>query len=352
MATNPPVSAQGDWVIGMFRPWLDLTHHNPAKPGDLRWFAKAPDGQDVEVDDATPHLFPGEEKPVRPMSRTFIPAMLKDNPYYVGSSYEANLDNLDEPLRSAMRDGNFMAARQDQDFQVLPTKWLRSAVKRWTPEVGDEVQMTALAADVGDGGEDRVTLACRHAEWYAPIIAVPGKEAPDGSTQAALIVKHRRDRCGVVVDMGGGYGGRVAERLKDNDIAFTKYNGSGASTGRAKDGRMFINMRAQAWWRFREALDPDQNGGAQVALPDDPGLISELSSVCFYPDIAKIQVEDKKEVRKRLGRSPDKADAVVMAWAPGDVAVKRVRFGGGAGGSERPARGNLGFSDIKRRFGQ
>ena len=111
-------------------------------------------------------------------------------------------------------------------------------------------------------------------------------------------------------------------------------------------------MRAQAWWRFREALDPDQNGGAQVALPDDPGLISELSSVCFYPDIAKIQVEDKKEVRKRLGRSPDKADAVVMAWAPGDVAVKRVRFGGGAGGSERPARGNLGFSDIKRRFGQ
>ena len=352
LASNPPVSSLGDWVIGMFRPWLDITHPNPAQGAELRWYVTDPDGEDFEVPGPEPYQFPGEAKPVRPMSRTFIPSKLSDNAYYANSDYGAKLDAMKEPYRSAFRDGNFMAARQDQDNQILPTDWLMAARRRWKPDTGQDVQMTAMAADVGDGGRDRVVIACRHAEWYAPIVAVPGEEAPDGSTQAALIVKHRRDRCGVVVDMGGGYGGRVAERLKDNEIVFTKFNGSGVSTARAKDGRMFVNMRAQAWWRFREALDPDQSGGAQVALPDDQELFSELAAPCFKPDIAKIQVEDKIDVRKRLGRSPDKADAVVMAWAPGDVAVKRVRFGGGAGGSERPARGNLGFSDIKRRFGQ
>ena len=114
---------------------------------------------------------------------------------------------------------------------------------------------------------------------------------------------------------------------------------------------MFINRRAEAWWRFREALNPDQPGGSLVALPDDPELRAELSAVQYIPDISKIQIESKIDVKKRLGRSPDKADAVVMAWGPGDTAIKRVRFGGGMSGSDRPTTQNIGFSDLKR-FGR
>ncbi|MCH8156078.1 MAG: terminase, partial [Proteobacteria bacterium] len=50
LATNPPDSAEGDYIIGMFRPWLDMTHHNPAKPGELRHYVTDPDGKDFEVD--------------------------------------------------------------------------------------------------------------------------------------------------------------------------------------------------------------------------------------------------------------------------------------------------------------
>ena len=337
----------------MFRPWLDITHEKPAKVGEIRWFAKDPDGNDFEVPDGKPYLFPGQEKTVLPLSRTFIPAMLKDNPYYVGTSYEANLDNLDEPLRSAMRDGNFMASRLDQENQVIPTSWIMAANKRWTKDLPD-FNMTAIGVDVGAGGKDRVVLAARYAEWFAPLITVAGKDAPDGSKQAALIVLHRRDGAGIVVDVGGGYGGDVVGRLKENQIEVTKFDGSAGSSARAKDGsgRIFANKRAEAWWRFREALNPDQPGGSLVALPDDPELRAELSAVRYYPDVAKIQIESKVDVRKRLGRSPDKADAVVMAWAPGELAVKRVRFGGGgsSGSYERQERGNLAYSAIKDSF--
>jgi hypothetical protein len=269
----------------MFAPWLDVTHPNPAKPGELRWYVTDPDGKDFEVPGPEPYQFPDGNKPVRPMSRTFIPSKLSDNVYYAGSDYEAKLDAMPEPYRSAFRDGNFAAARSDDENQVFPSAWLTAAQKRWRPDGGEALQMTCMAADVGAGGADRVTIARRHGEWYAPIIAVPGKEAPDGSTQAALIVRHRRDSCGIVVDVGGGYGGDVVGRLKDNEIVVTRFDGSAGSTARARDGsnRIFINKRAEAHWRFREALNPDQPGGSIVALPPDPGLDLRTGGGSFHP---------------------------------------------------------------------
>ena len=34
---NPPTTAEGDWVIKYWAPWLDKTHPNPAEPGELRY---------------------------------------------------------------------------------------------------------------------------------------------------------------------------------------------------------------------------------------------------------------------------------------------------------------------------
>lgn len=46
---NPPTTAEGQWVISFFAPWLDDKHPNPAQPGELRWFATL-GGKDVEVE--------------------------------------------------------------------------------------------------------------------------------------------------------------------------------------------------------------------------------------------------------------------------------------------------------------
>jgi hypothetical protein len=57
-----------------------------------------------------------------------------------------------------------------------------------------------------------------------------------------------------VVDVGGGYGGAVTLRLKDNSIPHVGFNGAGASMGHTIDGQSkFANKRAEAWWKFREA---------------------------------------------------------------------------------------------------
>jgi len=84
-----------------------------------------------------------------------------------------------------------------------------------------------------------------------------------------------------------------------------------------------VNKRAESIWKLREALDPNQEGGAVVALPPDPELKADLAAFRWMLKPNGIQIEGKEEIKKRIGRSPDRGEAVVMCLAPGDHAVRR-----------------------------
>lgn len=324
LGTNPPTDASGDWIIGMFRPWLDVTHPRPAKAGELRWFVTAPDGSDLEVGGPQPVDLPGAREPFIPMSRSFVPGALKDNPYLINTGYQAKLDGLPEPIRSAVRDGNFMAARADDEFQVIPMAWIMAAQARWEADGWKGHAMTAAGLDIG-AGRDETTLAMRYGGWYAPVETITGDLAKDPAHAAGMVIRHRRDSCPVVVDVGGGFGGASLVLFKENGIACQQFNGAGASKAKTRDGTLsFINKRAEAWWRFREELDPGQEGGSAVALPPDPRLAADLAAPTWKLTSRGIQIESKDEIRVRLGRSPDRGDAVVMAMSEGQVAAARA----------------------------
>lgn len=336
LGTNPPVDADGDWIIGMFRPWLDITHHRPAKHGELRWFVTADDGSDVEMQDddlgrdslgraVHKTMVNKEGKPLLATSRSFIPAKLSDNPFLINTNYGANLDGLPEPLRSAVRDGNFMAARQDAEWQCIPTDWVIQAQARWVQDGYKAFAMTAMGFDPAGGGRDSAELCWRHGPWYANIISAKGEQTADGSAAAATIIRYRRDAAPVIVDVGGGYGGAVTLRLNDNGVNNVGFNGAERAVGRTKDNQLtFVNRRAMAWWKLREELDPDQEGGSVVALPPDPELRADLTAPTYSVTARGIQIESKEDLRKRLGRSPGKGDAVVMAWSEGNTAQRKT----------------------------
>ncbi|MGZ0190250.1 MAG: terminase, partial [Alphaproteobacteria bacterium] len=186
LSTNPPLDARGEWVIPYFAPWLDPAYPKPAEAGELRWFVTAPDGRDMEVEDSAPIELAGQT--YRPQSRTFIPAALADNPYLVRTGYQGQLDALPEPLRSAIRDGDFFASRQDDEWQILPPSWVRQATDRWRPEPPAGVPMCAIGVDVARGGKDETVLAIRHDAWFAPVVIKPGVETPLGTDVAGMVV--------------------------------------------------------------------------------------------------------------------------------------------------------------------
>src|SRR3954454_3476485 len=89
----------------------------------------------------------------------------------------------------------------------------------------------------------------------------------------------------------------------------------------------FANKRAEAWWKFREALDPDQPDGSAIALRPDPELRADLCAPTWKLSARGILLESKDgsngfgNLRQRLGLSPGKGDAVVMAWSEGNAAA-------------------------------
>lgn len=345
---NPPLTAEGQWVIQYWAPWLDPTHPDPARPGELRWFL-VKDGRDIEVDGPGPHLeyLDARGKPMLARSRSFIPSRLEDNPDLAATPYASVLEGMPEPMRTMMREGRFDVGLQDQAFQVIPTEWILAAQGRWREGGWKDFAMTAMALDPAGGGRDSAELAWRHGGWFAPFVSTKGPETADGSAAAGLVVSHRRHNAPVVVDVGGGYGGAVRLRLSDNGIAHVPFNGAAASMGRTRDGTLrFLNKRAEAWWRFREELDPDQEGGSAVMLPPDPELRADLAAPTYEVKANGIQIESKDHLRDRLGRSPGKGDAAVMCLSEGNAAVRRLLR---RDGRNRP-QVNIGYAKLKKRY--
>jgi hypothetical protein len=327
LASNPPRSADGYWMQEWFAPWLDVNHPLRTGPGELRWAVMDNDSlTPVWVDGPGMHDFYGEMRSA--LSFTFIPAALSDNPYRDTAEYRAKIDSLPEPLRSQLKYGDFSAGVSDELNQCVPTEWVKEAQRRWKPQPIPGVPMCAMGVDVAQGGTDNSVVAYRYDDWFAPLYIVPGSQTPGGADVAGMVLSRRLDGAKVIVDLGGGWGGDALRHLSSN-IGLENavgYMGVKESVRRTRDNQLrFANVRTEAYWTLREALDPTQPGGATMALPDDKELLADLTAPTFETKSGKggmvIHLEPKEKLVKRLGRSPDKGDAVVMCWWAGARAV-------------------------------
>jgi hypothetical protein len=307
---NPPTDAEGAWVVRYWAPWLDPTHPKPAKPGELRWFTTIK-GKDVEVDGGEPFEHEGEL--ITPRSRTFIPAKLADNPALMATEYGATLQSLPEPLRTQLLYGDFGLTLDDDPWQVIPTDWIFAAQERWAATPKPEDALSAIGVDVARGGRDETVISPVFGSWFGSLICVPGKQTPDGPSVAALAMQHAHG-APIFIDVVG-VGSSPYDSIRSADHPVHPVNGGSSAPETAKDrsGRLRpANLRAWLWWSLREALDPEH--GAGLCLPPDRMLLADLAAPRFKVVGDKLRVESKEDIIKRLGRSPDRGDAVTYAW--------------------------------------
>lgn len=320
---NPPTTAEGRWIVQYFAPWLDEGHPVPAQPGELRWFAMI-DGVDTEVVNEESFKHNGEL--IKPLSRTFIPSRVADNPYLMGTNYMAQLQAMPEPLRSQMLYGDFKAGVGDDPWQVIPTAWVEAAMGRWK-KLDSKPLMDSMGVDVARGGADNTVIARRHASWFDEPLAYPGKQTPDGPSVAAMTLLARRDNAPVHIDVIG-VGASPYDFLRTNNIQVIGVNVAEKSGAIDKAGVLrFANIRSQLWWQFREALDPLYNRA--LALPPDRQLLADLCAPKWRPHGAVVQVESREEIIKRLGRSPDWASAYILALLDTPRIKDAEKLGGG-----------------------
>jgi hypothetical protein len=347
LASNPPSSDEGRWILKWFAPWLDPSFPVQVRSGQLAYAIQVGDEtrwiDDPEFDES------GRVKPIligdeqyTPMSRTFIPAVLQDNPYLARTNYLAVLQSKPEPLRSQLLKGDFLAGRRDDDWQVIPTEWVEAAQARWLPQPPLNAKMTSLGVDLAHGGADATIVAPRYGAYFASLKEVKGLDTKDGGLMAGMIFTTARDGAEIVLDAGGGYASGPHEQFKAMGVDVTLFLGSEGSAEVSKEGLRFRNRRAEIWWRLKEALDP--SGNAYIALPPDPQLKADLTTPRWRITGGGILIESKEDIRKRLGRSPDRGDAVAMAWAHGTARQQQRESS-----HRMPVKANVGYANLKRR---
>lgn len=301
VSTANPIGEHLDWIIKHWAPWLDETYPNPAQPGEIRYFRLGDDNTESETTADDPDG----------LSRTFIPAKLKDNPY-LGEDYRRVVNMTPEPMRSALLNGDFTAMITDSANQVIPREWVKLAFQRWREREKPQIPISGLGVDASRGGKDQAVIAERRDNWFAPLRKYPGATIKDGQAVMALLQPIEIGDAPVNMDVIG-IGSSPYDLAKEKYDAYA-INYSEKSERRDKTGKYgFVNLRADFIWGMREALDPET--GEDLALPDDPELLGDLCAARYTIQSNGIKIESKDEIKKRLGRSPDCGDAVCLARA-------------------------------------
>jgi hypothetical protein len=213
--------------------------------------------------------------------------------------------------------GEFHSSDEDS---VIPLAWVEAAVERWhewdqagrPPLEGRRF----LGVDVARFGGDSTVLVHRQG------VAITHLETHDKEDTMRTVARVQAaagegaDAAVPVVD-SMGVGGGVVDRLRETGVPVLAYTGAAKTTGRTRDGEWgYGNARSQAYWRMRELLDPAYD--SEIMLPPDDELLADLTAPTWDTTSGvppKIRVEPKEDLVKRLGRSPDKGDGVVMAYA-------------------------------------
>lgn len=308
---NPPINEAGSWVMRRWAAWLDTKHPNPAKDGELRWYATVA-GEEREFPNGDPIEIDGET--IYPRSRTFIRSLVTDNPYYAQDSrYISVLQALPEPLRSMLLKGDFQASVQIDPWQVIPTEWVLLAQERWRNMDKPNVPLVCVGIDPARGGRDNMSMSKRYDNYFDEIVFWPGVQTSDGPTSAELIRQSLGDEQPKTINVDVvGYGASTYDSLRGIYNNVYAVNGAESSTYRDKSGRLKMrNKRAEIYWMMRDALDPQNE--QEIALPPGNEIIADLCSARYNVTTAGVLIEAKEDIKKRIGRSPDKGESILYA---------------------------------------
>jgi phage terminase large subunit len=228
--------------------------------------------------------------------------------------------------------GEFPAGDDDT---LIPRHIITAARDR--PVAKSETAPVVWGLDVARFGDDSSALAKRRGNALVePVKVWRGKDL----METCGLVKVEYDAAGqhrpveILVDVIG-LGAGVVDRLRELGLPVRGVN---VAELPALDGNRFQRLRDELWWKAREWFE-----ARDCSIPDDESLIDELAGPLYsLTSSGKIQVEPKAHMKRRIGRSPDKADAFCLTFA-GVAAVASGSGGYGFKWSQPLRRGVKGI---------
>ena len=204
---------------------------------------------------------------------------------------------------------------EDSDDGVIRLSALRAcSMPVETPRTEDELTPVELGVDFGAGGDTTVIRERRGIQV--------GRTWRTGSRDAmhivGLVLQAIREtgatavKCDVI-GIGFGLVGRLRE-LGENGAHTAKIIGVNVSEKAIEETR-FVRQRSEIWWMGRQLAEDRRIDLSGLEERDRERLISQLVAPHYKLDSSgRVQVETKDDTRERINRSPDDADALLLAF--------------------------------------
>jgi hypothetical protein len=166
-----------------------------------------------------------------------------------------------------------------------------------------------LGVDVGGGGDDTVIRERRGPvagrEW------VLSTDRPELIAPAVIeaIEKTGATRCKVdAIGVGAGLVGELRNRADTRGCAII-----GVKASNSPSRSEFANTRAEYWWMARTLSETGAWDLSEMENADN--TVAQLCNPRYSLNLAgKILIEKKEDIKERLGRSPDNAEALILAY--------------------------------------
>ncbi len=204
--------------------------------------------------------------------------------------------------------------------------------------------------DVGGGQAETVAYLCERVENRWRIVAMEAWRGEDTRGQAISFLNDYRARITLVRVDSIGIGHNFALALRDARFPVELVNvalpcESKSNLGENDPARRFVNLKAQFYQSLADLLERDQLDGLT-----DEETIAQLAAIRYEIDSqGKLKIESKESARARGVRSPDRAEALMLALCKTPVKFEYIPVGSRT--SPRPAgyasaRPGWGFTEV------
>lgn len=207
---------------------------------------------------------------------------------------------------------------------IVPRSLLMSACER-DLEFESMYERASIACDVARFGADTTCVYKRRGGVCRLIWKINGRDTQQVAGKLIALVQEDETIDTIIVD-DNGVGGGVTDRLREERprggrVNIVAFNGGSS----ASDKSTYSNAVTEAWYGIREAAI-----AGILDLGEDSATISQLSSRKFkYLGSGLVQLEPKEDYKKRVGGSPDEADALAMLFSPLSRKLSAGLFGTG-----------------------
>lgn len=217
----------------------------------------------------------------------------------------------------------FCVSRVDAEFPeesadaLVPWSYLERALQRGAErELSgpmDRDTVTSLGCDVARKGDDKTVTIALHGDGFGEVLEAVDKDR-ETDTAGRLKLYQIQLGAGAINVEDVGVGGGVCDILLEQDVPLNEVSVGAPPEKWWDDSELFLNKRAYYYWKLRKAI---MSGEVYFA---DPEIADEIHKLQVeYTSRGQIKMMSKEKYKMAYGRSPDKADALMLANAEGEA---------------------------------